>query len=84
MEPIASIIITGDGFVIHLSGKISGNDDVFPMIDSRLTHDSAVDAVNGAAVSTAAAGMTFSSKEVMNYVRLVIIGGNIFWKNLGK
>ena len=83
MEPIASIIITGDGLVIHLSGKM-GNDDVFPMIDSRLTHDSAVDAVNGAAVSTAAAGMTFSSKEVMNYVRLVIIGGNIFWKNLGK
>ena len=53
MEPIASIIIIGDGFVIHLSGKISGNDDVFPMIDSRLTHDSAVDTEVGAEVSTA-------------------------------
>ena len=47
MEPIASIIIIGDGFVIHLPVKISGNDDVFPMIDSRLTHDSAVDTAAG-------------------------------------
>ena len=46
MEPIASIIITGDGLVIHLSRKM-GNDDVFPMIDSRLTHDSAVDTAAG-------------------------------------
>ena len=61
MEPIASIIIIGDGFVIHLSGKISGNDDVFPMIDSRLTHDSAVDTEVGAGVSTA--GWPFLPKK---------------------
>ena len=39
MEPIASIIIIGDGFVIHLSGKILVNDDIFPMINSRLAYD---------------------------------------------